>query len=1287
MTDSDGNEIGKLFIGGLSQATNNGSLRLYFSRFGEIDDAIVMMDNKTGRSRGFGYVKYHECESVTLALQAKPHIIDGKEVDAKQCNINMKGRNKRSLKIFVGGIGLEQDIESIKDYFKQFGHVTDVNLMMDTNKQRHRGFAFISFDDENVVKQLINLHYVNINNKQVEIKAMEPPNFNRKLINSNLINNSNNHNNNTSTITQNPCSLIPPHIYHLPNHTSNSDILNCHDIYESTTNDPAYNFLTNSFTPIYSAHSHPLFSYHPAPPHHHHHHHHQHQSGAAGLQPFLHPNTVRRYYCSDQQNMNTSATSVNTTTTTTTNTTGLSSNTNQFINNYNNFNSNLSTADQPFQSSPFIHQSFRTNPSVLRHPTDKSTTSTHSPLSHSTVTTTIGTATSNTTTPVLTGNSFSTMNGTQVTPRHQPQQQQYHHQQQSPMPLILTTTNQFQPNLFNFQQNSGSPSVYTIPCHFIPSHVIPFPSNSMIQQSTLMNIQPGLICNDVFNTTNTTTTSSGNSSATVSTVTDTTTNKKVMSNSSTEEQIISDDSLSRMTPVTTASKNMNTSSTLNIVTTCNNVTNTAINASLVATSTTTTLNETIDTTDSNNNVSNNAVATKSIDGDNFGILNNVQGDSITGEHITFCAPNYNHLNFASNSLQSTNLPLTSYYAFCSQYPTGVSNTPTGTTTNNLQAPTNDNYNVGQIINNVNGSSNPSISVTNQGDNPLTSSDNQSLTNDVLLADQKLNTTKCFCHPTIFIPNGINSPTQSINQTPNLWNTPGNISSNSLFHSTFQPLTGWNFPLGSSIISPPFTHQTSHYHPYIPQNQMTIHQNDVLNQWNQLPSTYSGNNNITKSTSNDINGNDLKDSIATTTSISSSSLLSSPVSSSTTLSPPLTTMSTVTATTKTESTEVPTTTILINSTTKSISPTSSMPTSDDVMTLNTEPKCNNKGIYLNDTMQNNFNKIMSAKPSGDNLEGLLVNNNNINQCVNDNIFCFIKSPITDLTSTLIEPENNEVTKSWQNNNNNNNNNNGLTNNLWNMPKVENLSQTLPTSSTLTTETMTLNYPTSPQMIIQPIYNSYHLSNEYVNGFLPNCDAQSSVNLNLTGGKESCSNVENNLNKLKLMNDNTTHLLSNNSMKTIINDNVKLPRKVVSKDNEKSSSPILSDINANSSSISLAPREKKSAIPEKVEMTENLSTCGDLSTNNIKGNGLHKNVIVGEECVDKTEQVHTKQFQNNNTDSTSTHLPSNEKEHEIDRGNISCIDKTYKEYECRSNTGATDDYPPNHHFVKNNYPHLL
>ena len=37
-----------------------------------------------GRSRGFGFVMYSAMESVDDALNSRPHIVDGKEVDPKR---------------------------------------------------------------------------------------------------------------------------------------------------------------------------------------------------------------------------------------------------------------------------------------------------------------------------------------------------------------------------------------------------------------------------------------------------------------------------------------------------------------------------------------------------------------------------------------------------------------------------------------------------------------------------------------------------------------------------------------------------------------------------------------------------------------------------------------------------------------------------------------------------------------------------------------------------------------------------------------------------------------------------------------------------------------------------------------------------------------------------------------------------------------------------------------------------------------------------------------------------
>lgn len=46
----------KIFVGGLPYHTTDASLRKYFEAFGEIDEAVVITDRQTGKSRGYGFV-------------------------------------------------------------------------------------------------------------------------------------------------------------------------------------------------------------------------------------------------------------------------------------------------------------------------------------------------------------------------------------------------------------------------------------------------------------------------------------------------------------------------------------------------------------------------------------------------------------------------------------------------------------------------------------------------------------------------------------------------------------------------------------------------------------------------------------------------------------------------------------------------------------------------------------------------------------------------------------------------------------------------------------------------------------------------------------------------------------------------------------------------------------------------------------------------------------------------------------------------------------------------------
>lgn len=68
----------KLFVGGLSWETTQESLQRFFQRYGEVIDCVVMKNNESGRSRGFGFVTFSDPLNVNIVLQNGPHTLDGR---------------------------------------------------------------------------------------------------------------------------------------------------------------------------------------------------------------------------------------------------------------------------------------------------------------------------------------------------------------------------------------------------------------------------------------------------------------------------------------------------------------------------------------------------------------------------------------------------------------------------------------------------------------------------------------------------------------------------------------------------------------------------------------------------------------------------------------------------------------------------------------------------------------------------------------------------------------------------------------------------------------------------------------------------------------------------------------------------------------------------------------------------------------------------------------------------------------------------------------------------------
>jgi len=160
-------DLPKMFIGGLSWQTAPEGLREYFSKFGDITEVMVMKDPTTRRSRGFGFVTFADPSSVDKVLTNGPHELDGKKIDPKiafpkRAHPKMVTRTK---KVFVGGLSAPTTLEDVKNYFQQFGRIEDAMLMFDKQTNRHRGFGFVTFESEDVVDKVCEIHFHEINNK------------------------------------------------------------------------------------------------------------------------------------------------------------------------------------------------------------------------------------------------------------------------------------------------------------------------------------------------------------------------------------------------------------------------------------------------------------------------------------------------------------------------------------------------------------------------------------------------------------------------------------------------------------------------------------------------------------------------------------------------------------------------------------------------------------------------------------------------------------------------------------------------------------------------------------------------------------------------------------------------------------------------------------------------------------------------------------------------------------------------------------------------------------------
>lgn len=74
----------RIYVGNIPWTIGNNELKKYFSKFGFVNQAIVIFDKNTGLSRNYGFVVYGNREAFEKATNTTNHKLEGNILKVQQ---------------------------------------------------------------------------------------------------------------------------------------------------------------------------------------------------------------------------------------------------------------------------------------------------------------------------------------------------------------------------------------------------------------------------------------------------------------------------------------------------------------------------------------------------------------------------------------------------------------------------------------------------------------------------------------------------------------------------------------------------------------------------------------------------------------------------------------------------------------------------------------------------------------------------------------------------------------------------------------------------------------------------------------------------------------------------------------------------------------------------------------------------------------------------------------------------------------------------------------------------
>ncbi|KAM3620915.1 uncharacterized protein V6R79_003623 [Siganus canaliculatus] len=137
----------------------------FFSAVGKVRDVRMISDRNSRRSKGIAYIEFVESNSVPLAigltgqrLLGVPIIVQASQAEKNRAAAaanNLQKGTAGPMRLYVGSLHFNITEEMLRGIFEPFGRIESIQLMMDSETGRSKGYGFITFADAECAKKAL----------------------------------------------------------------------------------------------------------------------------------------------------------------------------------------------------------------------------------------------------------------------------------------------------------------------------------------------------------------------------------------------------------------------------------------------------------------------------------------------------------------------------------------------------------------------------------------------------------------------------------------------------------------------------------------------------------------------------------------------------------------------------------------------------------------------------------------------------------------------------------------------------------------------------------------------------------------------------------------------------------------------------------------------------------------------------------------------------------------------------------------------------------------------------